>query len=157
MSDEKQAGKQAGKPEGKSATGATGLLPGEELALRITTLPRDTNGQGTIFGGVILGYIDQAGAIHARHEGFRRMVTVVMREVEFLHPVRVGDVVSFYTSTVRLGRTSVTVKVRVEAEGWMTGKVLPVTTGEAVYVEIDEHGKPTVPTARAQREEGTRA
>src|SRR6267142_5781850 len=86
-------------------------------AIRITLLPRDTNSGGTIFGGVILSYIDMAGAIEAvRQTGIERFVTVAMREVIFHKPVFVGDLVSFYAETVSIGTTSITVRVVVEAE-----------------------------------------
>src|SRR6478672_12281340 len=86
-------------------------------AIRITLLPRDTNSQGTIFGGVILSYIDTAGAIEAhRRTRMDRFVTVAMREVIFHKPVFVGDLVSFYAETIRIGTTSITVRVIVEVE-----------------------------------------
>ena len=86
-------------------------------AIRLTLLPRDTNPQGTIFGGIILSYIDMAGAIEAhRRTRIERFVTVAMREVIFHKPVFVGDLVSFYAETVRIGTTSITVRVIVEAE-----------------------------------------
>src|SRR5438874_5691653 len=86
-------------------------------AIRITMLPRDTNSQGTIVGGVILSYIDMAGAIEAhRHTGLDRFLTVAMRQVICHAPVSVGDLVSFYCETVKIGTTSITVRVVVEAE-----------------------------------------
>ncbi|MCD6333940.1 MAG: acyl-CoA thioesterase [Candidatus Latescibacterota bacterium] len=111
-------------------------------AIRVMMLPRDTNGLGTIFGGIILSYLDLAGEIEARRHGPRRFVTVAMREVIFSAPVYVGDVVSFYARTVRVGRTSVTVQVEVEAERrHMTGEIVGVTKAEVVYVAVDETGK----------------
>src|SRR5215210_9469673 len=86
-------------------------------AIRITLLPRDTNSQGTSSGGVILSYIDMAGAIEAhRRTGMERFVTVAMREVIFHQPVFVGDLVSFYSETVKVGNTSITIRVVVETE-----------------------------------------
>jgi acyl-CoA thioesterase YciA len=80
-------------------------------------MPRDTNAHGTVFGGIILSYIDVAGGVEAvRHTGHDRFVTVAMKEVIFLEPVFIGDLVSFYAETVRVGKTSITVKVIVEAE-----------------------------------------
>ena len=110
-------------------------------AIRITMMPRDTNPQGTIFGGVILSYIDTAGAIEAhRHTRIDRFVTVAMREVIFLKPVFVGDLVSFYAETVRVGTTSITVRVTVEAERYGgTGERIQVTEAEVVYVALDEN------------------
>jgi acyl-CoA thioesterase YciA len=120
-------------------------------AIRITLLPRDTNSQGTIFGGVILSYIDMAGAIEAhRHTGMDRFVTVAMREVIFHHPVRVGDLVSFYCETLKIGTTSITVRVIVEAETYgRPEKSVRVTEAEVVYVAVDETGKKTGITKRA--------
>ena len=114
-------------------------------AIRIALLPRDTNSQGTIFGGVILSYIDMAGAIEAhRHSGMDRFVTVAMREVIFHQPVFVGDLVSFYAETVRVGNTSITVRVLVEAERYGGPKErVRVTEAEVVYVAVDRKGKKT--------------
>jgi len=112
-------------------------------AIRITMLPRDTNSQGTIFGGVILSYIDMAGAIEAhRKTGMERFVTVAMREVIFHAPVWVGDLVSFYSETVNIGTTSITVRVVVEAERYgQPSARARVTQAEVVYVAVDEKGK----------------
>ena len=113
-------------------------------AIRITMLPRDTNSQGTIFGGVILSYIDMAGAIEAhRHTGMDRFVTVAMREVIFHAPVLVGDLVSFYSETLKIGKTSITVRVIVEAERYGSGDRKRVTEAEVVYVAVDVKGKKT--------------
>jgi acyl-CoA thioesterase YciA len=114
-------------------------------AIRIALLPRDTNSQGTVFGGIILSYIDMAGAIEAhRRTRMPRFVTVAMREVIFHKPVFVGDLVSFYAETVRVGDTSITVRVIVEAErlGESTDRVR-VTEAEVVYVAVDENRQKT--------------
>ena len=111
-------------------------------AIRITLLPRDTNPQGTIFGGIILSYIDMAGAVEAhRRTRLERFVTVAMREVVFHHPVFVGDLVSFYAETVRIGTTSITIRVIVEAErhGGTTSERIRVTEAEVIYVAVDGH------------------
>lgn len=106
-------------------------------AIRIAMLPRDTNSQGTIFGGVILSYIDMAGAIEAhRHTGMDRFVTVAMREVIFHQPVFVGDLVSFYAETVKVGTTSITTRVVVETER-SPGQRVRVTEAEVIYVAVD--------------------
>ena len=121
-------------------------------AIRVLLLPKDTNAYGTIFGGVILSHIDLASAIEARRAGPHRFVTKAMREVEFHQPVFVGDIVSFYTETRRIGRTSVTVGVLVEAERWgapsgVTGgdgpvERIKVTEAEVVFVAVDAEGRP---------------
>src|SRR5262249_29346808 len=85
-------------------------------AIRLTMLPRDTNEYGTIFGGVILSYIDLAGGIECRRQSPKKFVTKAMHEVVFVAPVYLGDLVTFYTRTVRMGATSITVAVEVEAE-----------------------------------------
>ena len=111
------------------------------LAIQVVMMPRDTNPHGTIFGGVILSYLDQAGAIGARREVVRLggappvVVTVAMNRVEFKQPVLVGDVVRFLTRVVRIGRTSITMHVNVEAERGQ--QVLQVTEAEVVYVGIN--------------------
>lgn len=114
-----------------------------ELAIRVSMLPRDTNPGGTIFGGVILSHLDQAGGIEARKQADKLFVTVAMRGVEFIAPVFVGDVVSFYTRTIKVGRTSVTVGVIVEAKRYRdSDQVVRVMEAEAVYVAVDESRKP---------------
>jgi acyl-CoA thioesterase YciA len=111
------------------------------LAIQVVMMPRDTNPAGTIFGGVLLSFLDQAGAIGARREVIRLggkspiLVTVAMNRVEFKEPVLVGDVVRFLTQLVRLGRTSITMHVMVEADRGRD--VLQVTEAEVVYVGID--------------------
>ena len=111
------------------------------LAIQVVMMPRDTNPNGTIFGGILLSYLDQAGAIGARQEVIRAggkppmLVTVAINRVEFKKPVLVGDVVRFLTRPLRLGRTSITMQVSVEAE--RGGQVLNVTEAEVVYVGID--------------------
>ena len=109
-------------------------------AIRITMMPRDTNAHGTIFGGVILSYIDVAGGIEAvRHTAHDRFVTVAMKEVIFHQPVFVGDLVSFYATTTKLGNTSITIKVIVEAERFGShGQSVRVTEAEVVYVAINQ-------------------
>jgi acyl-CoA thioesterase YciA len=112
-------------------------------AIRVSMMPRDTNGHRTIFGGVLLAYIDQAGAIATRPY-CDLVVTVKVTEVVFHEPVFVGDVVSFYARVSRIGTTSITVRVIVEAERWRKpGVPVKVTEAEIVYVNVDENRKPT--------------
>ena len=113
-----------------------------DATLRTTMLPRDTNARGTIFGGVILSHIDLAGGIAASRQAARNFVTRAMREVEFIAPVYVCDVVSFYTAVLRQGRTSVTIRVSVEAERCREPRQrVKVTEAEVVYVAVGENGK----------------
>src|SRR5918996_1532210 len=121
-------------------------------AIKVILLPKDTNAMGTIFGGVILSHIDLASAVEARKIAAHRYVTKAMREVEFHEPVFLGDIVNFYTETIRIGRTSITVRVVVEAERWGTppvtagatghGERVKVTEAEVVLVAVNEHGTP---------------
>jgi acyl-CoA thioesterase YciA len=112
-------------------------------------LPKDTNAYGTIFGGVILSHIDLASAVQARMVAPHRYVTKAMREVDFHEPVFLGDIVSFFTETVRIGRTSITVRVSVEAERWNAGvgdrhvaERIKVTEAEVVLVAVSADGRP---------------
>ena len=111
------------------------------LAIQVVMMPRDVNPNGAIFGGVLLSHIDQAGAIGARREVIRAggappmLATVAVNRVEFKRPVLVGDVVRFLTRRVRIGRTSITMQVSVEAERGT--ETLHVTEAELVYVGLD--------------------
>jgi acyl-CoA thioesterase YciA len=119
-------------------------MPDTVPAIKLLLLPKDTNALGTIFGGVILSHIDLASAVEARKHGALRYVTKAMREVEFHEPVFLGDIVSFFTETARVGRTSITVKVTVQAERWGGGRgeKVKVTEAEVVLVAVDEKGRP---------------
>jgi acyl-CoA thioesterase YciA len=121
------------------------MSPDRIPAIKVLLLPKDTNAHGTIFGGVILSHIDLASAVEARKTAARRWVTKAMREVEFHEPVFLGDILNFFTETVRVGRTSITVRVSVESERWGSGhgERVKVTEAEVVLVAIDEQGHPT--------------
>ena len=114
-----------------------------DAAIRLTMMPRDTNAHGTVFGGIILSYIDVAGGVEAiRHTRHNRFVTVAMKEVIFHEPVFIGDLVSFYARTVRVGNTSITIHVDVEAERFGTpGVLVKVTEAEVIFVAVDEKQK----------------
>jgi len=112
-------------------------------AIRVVMMPRDTNPLGTIFGGLILSYIDQAGAIQAHQESQKKLVTVAMHEVKFIAPVFVGDLVSFYTRIIKIGNTSITVLVTVDARrANAPHETVRVTQAEVVYVAVDQPGTP---------------
>jgi acyl-CoA thioesterase YciA len=118
---------------------AGGLQP----AIRVVMMPRDANYLGTIFGGVILSSLDMAGAVAAHQHSDKNLVTAAMREVKFIAPVFVGDLVSFYTETVKIGNTSITIRVTVEAaRAKSPHQTVRVTQAEIVYVAIDETGRP---------------
>ncbi len=122
---------------------AMGKAPIDEkvMAMRIVTMPRDTNPYGTIFGGIILSYIDQAGFVEARRHGNLDWVTAAMDKVEFHAPVHVGDIVTFITHTTRLGRTSIDVQIEVEAERFESHEVVHVTSANMTLVGMCD-GKP---------------
>jgi acyl-CoA thioesterase YciA len=119
-------------------------MPERVPAIKVLLLPKDTNALGTIFGGVILSHIDLASAVEARKTAPLRYVTKAMREVEFHAPVFLGDIVSFYTETLRVGRTSITVKILVEVERWGGGhgERIRVTEAEVVLVAVGPDGQP---------------
>lgn len=122
----------------KTDTGAAD----RRLTLRVVTMPRDTNQYGTIFGGVILSYIDQAGFVEARRHGVHRWVTAAVDRVEFKAPVHLGDTVNLYARTTRAGTTSVTVGIEVEAERFTSGETVPVTAASLTLVSVGPDGRP---------------
>ena len=123
-------------------------------AIRVIMMPKDTNALGTIFGGIILSYIDQAGAVEAHRLTTGRLVTVAMREVVFHEPVFVGDLVSLYADVLRIGKTSITVKVVVKAERRRPDReVVKVTQAEVIYVHVDKNNQPQ-PIAQDPRPNG---
>jgi acyl-CoA thioesterase YciA len=111
-----------------------------DAAIRLTMMPRDTNAHGTVFGGIILSYIDVAGGVEAiRHTKHERFVTVAMKEVIFHEPVYIGDLVSFYARTLKVGNSSITIHVDVEAERFgMHGQKVKVTSAEVIFVAINQ-------------------
>jgi len=121
------------------------------LAIKSLMMPRDTNPYGTIFGGVLLSYIDEAGAIGAMAEIRRNdwperpVVTVAMNSVEFHQAVFVGDVVSFYTRVARVGRTSITMHVTVETDRGDGPIQLTQAQVTFVAVKIEGNERTTVP------------
>ena len=116
---------------------------GREPSIRVVMMPKDTNAHGTIFGGVILSYIDQAAAVEAKRQGAGFIVTVAMREVVFHEPVLVGDLVSFYTHLVKIGRTSITVSVEVVSQrDTRDAAPVKVTEAEVTFVNLDQNRRP---------------
>ena len=117
--------------------------PSNEAAIRVVMMPRDTNADGTIFGGVILSLIDQAAYIEAMRQAHHQYVTVSFKEVQFRDPVYVGDVLSLYGHTTRIGRTSMTIHVRVCARRRTDPDVyVEVTEGDIAFVAVGADGKP---------------
>jgi acyl-CoA thioesterase YciA len=112
------------------------------VSIRTVTQPKDTNALGSIFGGYILSQIDLAAAEHARFTAPNKYVTKVMREVNFIARVNMGDTVSLYTETIKIGRTSVSVKVEVFASNSESQTEVQVTSAEVVMVAINDNGEP---------------
>ncbi len=116
--------------------GKTPRPPRDEPDIRVVMMPRDTNAEGSIFGGVILSYIDQAAYVEAKRQ-------MPYRYVVFKEPVQVGDVLSLYGKTARIGRTSITISVRVMAERFrQPTDIASVTEAEVVMVAIDDNCRP---------------
>lgn len=116
-------------------------------SIRRAMMPRDTNAMGFVFGGTILAEMDLAAGIEARLHSLNPVVTVAFDQVEFKQPVQVGDVISFHTETVKVGRTSIVVKVDVWAKKRMgAGRWVFVTEGKVTMVAVDENMRPTLVT-----------
>jgi acyl-CoA thioesterase YciA len=113
----------------------------DTTALSVLMMPRDANVYGTIFGGIILTYIDQAGFVEARRHGVHRWITASVDRVDFKKPVYVGDVVRFITKTIKTGRSSVEIEVTVEAERYDSGDKVVVTKATMTMVSVDANGK----------------
>jgi acyl-CoA thioesterase YciA len=114
-----------------------------EPVLRVMPMPKETNRYGTVFGGVILSHIDIAGALEARKTAVPNYVTIAMDKVVFHNPVFVGDVVSFYTKTLRIGNTSIKIKVDVVADRFDgSADNVSVTEAEITYVAVDQSRQP---------------
>lgn len=111
------------------------------LSIRTLAMPADTNQNGDIFGGWLLSQMDLAGAIFAYKTTLTRNVTVAIEAMTFRKPVFVGDVVSVYGSTVRVGRTSITVHVEAWVQRRNETDIILVTDGNFTYVAIDDNGR----------------
>ena len=114
-----------------------------ELVLKVIPMPADCNQSGDIFGGWVMAQVDLAGAVLPARYVNGRIATVAVNEFIFKQPVKVGDILSFFSSITRVGNTSITVKVEVFAERFsMQGVYLKVTEANVTYVAIDAQGKP---------------
>lgn len=114
-----------------------------ELVLKVIPMPADCNAGGDIFGGWVMAQVDLAGSVIPARYAQGRIATVAVKEFIFKQPVRLGDILSFYAKLVRLGRTSVTVKVEVYAERLNTqGRYTKVTEASLTFVAITEQGEP---------------
>ena len=126
------------------ATRLPAVLPeGKELVLKVIPMPADSNANGDIFGGWVMAQVDLAGSVLPARHTQGRMATVAVKEFIFKQPVRVGDILSFYSEILRIGRTSITVDVEVYAERFGSqGQFVKVTEATLTYVAIDEAGRP---------------
>ncbi len=114
-----------------------------ELVLRVMPMPADSNANGDIFGGWIMAQVDIAGSILPAKLSRGRVTTVAVNEFVFKQPVSIGDLLSFYATVTRVGRTSITVHVEVMAERDPENlHVVKVTEANLTYVAIDREGKP---------------
>ena len=119
------------------------LPEGKQPALRVMPMPADANQNGDIFGGWIMSQVDIAGGTVAGRIARGRVATVAVKEFIFKQPVLIGDLLSCYAELVKVGTTSVTVKVEVYAErGREDRKVVKVTEATLTYVAIDAGGRP---------------
>lgn len=126
-----------------NSSAATELPADKELVLKVIPMPADCNANGDIFGGWVMAQVDLAGSVIPARHANGRMATVAVNEFIFKQPVRVGDILSFYSELVRVGRTSVTVKVEVYAERFRSqGQFIKVTEARLTYVAIDDNGQP---------------
>jgi acyl-CoA thioesterase YciA len=128
----------------KDARHTVSSLPQDaELVLKVIPMPADCNQSGDIFGGWVMAQVDLAGAVLPARYVNGRIATVAVNEFIFKQPVKVGDILSFFSSVTRIGNTSITVKVEVFAERFsMQGTYLKVTEANVTYVAIDANGKP---------------
>jgi acyl-CoA thioesterase YciA len=114
-----------------------------ELVMKVIPMPSDVNANGDIFGGWVMAQVDLAGSVLPARHVKGRMATVAVNEFIFKQPVRVGDILSFYATVQRIGRTSITIQVEVYAERYdAQGSYMKVTEANLTYVAIDDHGRP---------------
>ncbi len=127
---------------------AVQLPTDEELVLKVIPMPADSNANGDIFGGWVMAQVDLAGSVIPARYAQGRMATVAVNEFIFKQPVRVGDILTFFSKLVRIGRSSITVKVEVYAERFSAqGHYMKVTEASLTYVAIDDQGRPRpIPT-----------
>jgi acyl-CoA thioesterase YciA len=116
--------------------------PRAGAALQTIAMPADTNANGDIFGGWLMGQMDLGASVLARSLAEGRVATVAVSDMLFHHPVRVGDVVSIFPVLHRKGRTSMTFDVEVRIFNAESGDERRVAETRIVFVAIDTEGKP---------------
>jgi len=133
----------SGNPQNSYAATHVALPLDKELVMKVIPMPADCNANGDIFGGWVMAQVDLAGSVIPARYAQGRMATVAVNEFIFKQPVRVGDILSFFSVVTRVGKTSVTVKVEVFAERFKSqGSYIKVTEASVTYVAIDDHGRP---------------
>jgi acyl-CoA thioesterase YciA len=116
--------------------------PVGEIVIRTIAQPADTNANGDVFGGWLMGQMDLGGAVLARNVARSRVVTVAVEAMSFVAPVNVGDTLTCYASVVKSGRTSLTIALEAWVLHFTDGRQQQVTHGRFTYVAIDDAGKP---------------
>lgn len=132
-----------------SASSATLRTPGARMLELV--FPKDTNYHGTAFGGFVLSLMDKAASVAAVRHCKNNVVTARMDGVDFHVPIRVGDAVALEARVVKVGRTSMTIRVDVYREHLASGEQQLATSGNFVFVAVDAHGRP-VPVPPLQEE-----
>lgn len=127
----------------------------DQPAIRVVMMPRETNHQGNIFGGVILAYIDQAGFVEAKKQAYHTYVTVSVDKVDFLKPIFVGDTASFYTKVAKIGTSSITVDIEVFVEAPHSQVEELAITAKFTYVALDERTRRPMPIFNEKKSEET--
>ena len=116
-----------------------------KLVMQVSTMPRDTNARGDIFGGWLMGLMDLASA-HIAPKG--KSATRAVNNIEFFQAVQVGDLISCYGYVIKTGTTSVTVHVDVYENMDNPNKGAKVACGDFVNVALDDDGKPRIINSR---------
>ncbi|MBB4187581.1 acyl-CoA thioesterase [Sinorhizobium terangae] len=119
------------------------MKPNGELTLRTLAMPGDANAAGDIFGGWVMAQMDLSCGIRAAERARGRVVTAAVKEMAFALPVKIGDTLCIYTDIVKVGRTSMTLKVEAWAQRYLSHVMEKVTDAIFVMVALDSTGKPT--------------
>jgi acyl-CoA thioesterase YciA len=126
-----------------AAPAAPANKPTGEMTLRTLAMPGDANAAGDIFGGWVMAQMDLACGIRAAERARGRVVTAAVNEMAFAMPVKIGDTLGIYTEIVKVGRTSMTLKVEAWAQRYLSERMDKVTDALFVMVALDENGHPT--------------
>lgn len=119
------------------------IKPNGELTLRTLAMPADANAAGDIFGGWVMAQMDLSCGIRAAERARGRVVTAAVKEMAFALPVKIGDTLCIYTDVIKVGRTSMTLKVEAWAQRYLSHVMEKVTDAIFVMVALDATGRPT--------------